>query len=96
MKLQTKPKTTKKLDPRSSYLQSSRSSIVSAASSPHKSIKKESRLDKIMKLKVSKPQAQSTLKNYKPVKREVSMSSKENADYNSVLEMKRCKNILKK
>ena len=50
-----------------------------------------------MKLKISKPSAQSTLKNYQPVKREKMMSSdKENNDYNSVIEMKRCKDIIKK
>lgn len=96
MKLNAQVKSTKKIDPRSSYLQSSRSSITSLSSGGNKSVKKESRLEKIMKLKVSKPQTQSTLKHYEPVKRQKSQVNKENTDYNSVLEMKRCKDIIKK
>ena len=76
MKLEVKPRTAKKADPRNSYLQSSRVSHISLSSAGSKSIKKESRLDKIMKLKVSKPQTQSTLKNYQPMRRERAMSNK--------------------
>lgn len=96
MKLEVKPKTVKKVDPRNSYLQSSRVSQASISSAGNKSIKNESRLDKIMKLKVSKPNTQSTLKNYQPVKREKVASNKENTDYNSVLEMKKCKDFIRK
>ena len=79
MKLQTKSKTkvgvSKKLNAQS-YLQSSRSSLASVSSGGSKSLKPESRLEKIMRQKVNKPQIQSTLKNYEPVKREKSLSSK--------------------
>lgn len=96
MKLEVKPQTSNKIDPRNSYLQSSRVSYASVSSVGSKSIKKETRLDKIMKLKVSKPQTQSTLKNYQPVRRERAASNKENTDYNPVLEMKRCKDVIRK
>ena len=96
MKLEVKPKTAKKVDPRNSYLQSSRVSQASISSAGNRSVKKESRLDKIMKLKVSKPNTQSTLKNYQPMKKEKLTSNKENTDYNSVLEMKKCKDVIKK
>lgn len=68
MKLKTKTVTKKKSDTRGSYLNSSKASFRSSASSIERSQSKESRYDKIMKLKVQKPKADSTLKNYQPVK----------------------------
>jgi len=50
-----------------------------------------SRLDKIMKLKINKPQVNSTLNNYKPITqpKKTPKSNKENKE-NSFIQMKEC------
>lgn len=80
MKLKVqKPDPNREKSRRNSYMQSSLNSSFNSSldgsfadfstKTPHKqSEKKLTRYEKIMKLKVSKPQVQSTLKNYKPEK----------------------------
>jgi hypothetical protein len=49
-----------------------------------------------MKLKVYKPKADSTLKNYQPSKENKKIIHKENIDNNSIIELKKCRETLKK
>jgi len=78
MKLKVKPITKKKEMTKNSYLSSSKTSLNSSRSSVERSnfIQLESRLDKIMKLKVHKPKVDSTLKNYEAPKIERKLSIK--------------------
>lgn len=92
MKLKVKPAINQR-----SYLNSSKVSMNSSVSSVDRShSKQESRLDRIMKLKVNKPKVDSTLKNYQVVKGQRRSASKENINDNSILELKKCKQIIKK
>ena len=78
MKLKVKPVGEKKHKTKVSYLSSSKTSLNSSLSSLEKSNSRqlESRLDKIMKLKVHKPKVDSTLKNYEAAKNERKLSVK--------------------
>jgi hypothetical protein len=75
MKLNVKPAYRPKKNPQQSFLNTSQSSLDSFTSEKeNKRQNKQSRLEKIMNIKVTKPQVSSTLNHYKPVKRARSIS----------------------